>query len=281
MSEEIQTTPVEQEARTLGWVPQEEFKGDPARWVDAETFVERGHTVMPILRKNNERLEQLVKSQAEELNKVKNLFNASQESITELQKVHADAMKAAVEKARRDVMAEIRTAREEGDVERELQLTDELADLKNQQKSLETKPQEPAAPAQAQQEEVHPELKAWMEENPWFGTDQRKTMKAMGIAQVLRADPDNEKLQGRAFFDRVLEELEGKTTTRTDKVSGGRPTGTGGGGGGGGGKAYADMPSDAKEACDRQGKKLVGEGRAFKDMAAWRSYYANLYFQGA
>jgi hypothetical protein len=26
---------------------------------------------------------------------------------------------------------------------------------------------------------------------------------------------------------------------------------------------------------------LVGEGRAFKDMAAWRSYYANLYFQGA
>ena len=26
---------------------------------------------------------------------------------------------------------------------------------------------------------------------------------------------------------------------------------------------------------------VVGEGRAFKDMAAWRSYYANLYFQGA
>jgi DNA repair exonuclease SbcCD ATPase subunit len=280
MSEE-QVTGVEQEARTLGWVPQEEFKGDLARWVDAETFVERGHTVMPILRKNNERLEQLVKSQAEELNKVKNLFSASQESITELQKVHADAMKAAVEKARRDVMAEIRTAREDGDVERELQLTDELADLKNQQKTLENKPQEPAAPAQAQQQEVHPDLKAWMEENPWFGTDQRKTMKAMGIAQVLRADPDNEKLQGREFFDRVLEELEGKTTARTDKVSGGRPTGTNGGGGGGGGKAYADMPSDAKEACDRQGRKLVGEGRAFKDMAAWRSYYANLYFQGA
>ena len=62
---------VEQEARTLGWVPQEEFKGDPNRWVDADTFVERGHTVMPILRKNNERLETLVKQQAEELNKMK------------------------------------------------------------------------------------------------------------------------------------------------------------------------------------------------------------------
>jgi hypothetical protein len=119
-----------------------------------------------------------------------------------------------------------------------------------------------------------------MEDNPWFGTDERKTMKAMGIAQVLRSDPENEALQGRAFFDRVKEELEGRSSPRADKVSGGRPTGAGGGSGGGS-KAFADMPSDAKEACDRQGKKLVGEGRAFKDMAAWRSYYANLYFQGA
>ena len=56
MDGEQAAAPVEQEARTLGWVPAEEFKGDPNRWVDAETFVERGHTVMPILRKNNERL---------------------------------------------------------------------------------------------------------------------------------------------------------------------------------------------------------------------------------
>jgi hypothetical protein len=281
--ETVQPSNVEQEARTLGWVPQEEFRGDSARWVDAETFVERGHTVMPILRKNNERLEQLVKTQSEELNKMKSLFSASQESITELQKVHSDAMKAAVEKARRDVMSEIRTAREDGDVEREIQLTDELAELKNQQKSLDSKKtQEPQAPAPSapQQQEVHPELKGWMEDNPWFGTDERKTMKAMGIAQVLRSDPENEALQGRAFFDRVKEELEGRSSPRADKVSGGRPTGAGGGSGGGS-KAFADMPSDAKEACDRQGKKLVGEGRAFKDMAAWRSYYANLYFQGA
>ena len=34
-------------------------------------------------------------------------------------------------------------------------------------------------------------------------------------------------------------------------------------------------------ATNQDLEKLVGEGRAFKDMAAWRSYYANLYFQGA
>lgn len=271
--------PVEQEARTLGWVPAEEFKGDPNRWVDAETFVERGHTVMPILRKNNERLETLVKQQAEELNKMKNMFNASQESITELQKVHADATKAAVAKARADVMTELKQAKRDGDVDREVELQEELSQLKDQQAQIEQQRQQPQAP-QTQQEQVHPDLQAWMTDNPWFGSDQRKTQKAMGIAQILRADPENDGLQGRAFFDRVLAEMEGNAAPRPDKVGGARPSGTGGGGGGAaGGKAFADMPADAKEACDRQGKKLVGEGRAFKDMAAWRSYYAKLYFQ--
>jgi len=277
MDGEQTVAPVEQEARTLGWVPAEEFKGDPNRWVDAETFVERGHTVMPILRKNNERLETLVKQQAEELNKMKNMFNASQESITELQKVHADATKAAVAKARAEVMAELKEAKRDGDVDREIALTEELQELKNRQVEID-KPA-PAPAAQPQQQEVHPDFQAWMNDNPWFGTDQRKTQKAMGIAQILRADPENDGLQGRAFFDRVLAEMEGRSAPRPDKVGGARSSGTGGGGGPVGGKSFADLPADAKAACDNQGKKLVGEGRAFKDMAAWRSYYANLYFQ--
>ena len=57
----------EQEARNLGWVPQEEFRGDPGKWVDAETFVERGHTIMPILKSNNKKLEEQLRSQAAEL----------------------------------------------------------------------------------------------------------------------------------------------------------------------------------------------------------------------
>jgi len=275
MDGEQTIAPVEQEARTLGWVPAEDFKGDSARWVDAETFVERGHTVMPILRKNNERLEGLVRQQSEDLNKMRTLFSASQESITELQKVHADATKAAVTKARAEVMSELKQAKMDGDVEREIALQDELQDLKAQQVQID----KPApAPAQQQPDAVHPDFKAWMGENTWFGTDQRKTMKAMGIAQQLRADPELDKLEGRAFFERVVDEMEGRNRPVADKVGGSRPSGSSGSGAATGGK-FADLPADARDACDRQGKKLVGEGRAFKDMGAWRSYYANLYFQ--
>ena len=47
---------VEQEARLLGWVPQEEFRGNKDNWETAEAFVERGQHLMPIRRQNNVRL---------------------------------------------------------------------------------------------------------------------------------------------------------------------------------------------------------------------------------
>ena len=46
------------EAKTLGWVPKDQFRGSADDWVDASTFVERGKQVMPILNHNNERLMQ-------------------------------------------------------------------------------------------------------------------------------------------------------------------------------------------------------------------------------
>lgn len=268
---------VEAEARNLGWVPQEDFRGDTSRWVDAETFVERGHTIMPILKKTNERLDGTVRQQAEEIARLKTLFNASQESIQELQNVHKDATRAAVEKARKDVMAELKDAKQSGDIDREMALTEELADLKVQQATADA-----AKPAKVQlaaptPETPHPDFPAWMEENKWFGVDQRKTLRAMGIAQELRAEPEYDSLQGKPFFDKIMSVMDERSGgPRTSKVA--EPRGSGGGGGQAGKRAFNDLPPDAKETCDRQGRKLVGEGRAFKDMGAWRQYYTNLYY---
>ena len=49
---------LEDRAAQMGWVPVDKFRGDPAHWVDAETFVKKGEEVMPILRANNRRLEE-------------------------------------------------------------------------------------------------------------------------------------------------------------------------------------------------------------------------------
>jgi len=266
---------VEQEARSMGWVPLEEFRSGPDKWVDAETFVERGRNIMPILRKNNERLESTVKQQQTELQRMKQLMEAGQEAIQELQKVHSDATKAAVEKARREMLAELKQAKMDGDVDREIALQDGLQELKAAQAAAEKKPVIPA-PATSN-DALHPDFKEWMAENTWFGNDNRKTLRAMGIAQEMRADPEYDKLEGRAFFDKVLEIMDERTgAPPTNKVAEGRSSGSPTSGGGG--KGFSDLPAEAKDACDRQGRKLVGEGRAFKDQAAWRKYYAELYF---
>jgi len=273
---------IEQEARALGWVPQEHFKGDQSRWVDAETFVERGHTVMPILKANNKRLESEVDRLRGETARLQQLFAASQESIGELQKVHMDNTKAAVEKARRDLLQELKAAKEDGDVAREVELTDQLADVKAQQKALDAAAaaprQQAPKPQEPQNDAMHPDFKAWTQENPWFGTDERKTMRAMGIAQELRSDPEFDDLKGREFFDKVLDVMNERTgggRPSTSKVSGSRPSG---GGAGSAKKTYADLDAEAKAACDKQAKKLVGEGRAFKDVESWRQYYTNMVF---
>ncbi len=276
---------VEQEARQLGWVPQEEFRGEATRWVDAQTFLDRGHTVMPILKATNRRLEGEVERLRGETAKLQQLFTASQESISELQKVHMDNTKAAVERAKREVLSQLKQAKEDGNIEAEVTLTDQLSDIKDQQRALDAaatqaaEQQRQASQQQQQQQALDPEFQAWVKENTWFGQDNRKTLRAMGIAQELRADPEFDALQGRAFFDKVLSVMDERTNggaPPTSKVGSGRPSG--GGGSGGGKKGYNDLDADAKAACDRQAKKLVGEGRAFKDTAAWRQYYADMVF---
>lgn len=43
-------------AKTLGWSPKEEFRGDKSRWTDAKTFAERAEKLTPVLRENLRRL---------------------------------------------------------------------------------------------------------------------------------------------------------------------------------------------------------------------------------
>lgn len=42
----------EARARRMGWHPQEEYHGKPEDWVDADEFVRRGETHLPVLREN-------------------------------------------------------------------------------------------------------------------------------------------------------------------------------------------------------------------------------------
>lgn len=271
------------QARSLGWVPQEEFRGDPEKWVDAETFVERGKQIMPLLRANNKRLQDQLTSQAAELQSVKSLLSASAEAIDELKRFHSEDAKAKMATVKQQVLDQLRTAKESGNVEDEVRLTDQLTDIKAAQKA-EPPTSAPAKKVDPPADTPDPAFITWQQqpENAWFGRDMRKTSLAIGIAQELRNDPANAGLVGAAFYTRVAEETEetlNPSTRKGSKVEGSRG-GSGGPGGSDRVKGYNDLPADAKATCEDQARRLVGDGRAFKTKADWQKYYAQVYFSG-
>jgi hypothetical protein len=261
-------------AREMGWRPKEEFRGEPEKWVDAETFVSRGEHFLPIVRADREKLRAQVEAQNAQLAELKATIAASQESLEELKKFSSENTKRQVEQARKELVKQLKEAREAGDVDAETAVLDQLDEVRQAQKAA-SAPPPPPAPAKPTTPAVAPEQQAWQEANPWFATNPRLRGLALGIAEELRASPKTAGLVGKAFFDKLSEEMQPYTSpedTPVPKVSGGRPS-AGRANGGAAGRSYADLTAEERAACDRQAKKLVGPGRAFKTEADWQAYF--------
>jgi hypothetical protein len=266
---------MEARALEMGWRPQEEFKGDPTRWVDAETYVTRGESLAPLLKAQKEKLERDVARLSRELGEARDAIAGSQEAIKGLEEFYTTETKRQVEKARLDLRAQIKSARDSGDVDTELEAQEELTRLNAAEREAKEAPPPPKK-ADAPPPPT-PEYLAWQAENPWFLEDSKKARRGFLIATELKED--NPTLSGKAFYD-ALDKLlvsegvkEGRRTTPS-KVEGG---GDLGGERGERAGSFDDLPSDVKAVCDRQGKSLVGKDARFKTLADWRKYYVSIY----
>jgi len=270
--ESNQSPEVQAKAEELGWIPPSRFHGDPERFVDADVYIKRGEEVLPIVREHNRRLQTELGALKSESAATRAALKAAQDAIAGLEEQHTVATQKAVEEARRQVKAQLSAASEAGDHDGVAELTDQLTKMNGAEAPR------VAAPATPVPEFVPPpDLVEWNKENPWFGTNKRKTALALGIAQELRDAGDT--TQGRMFFDKVGAELDkelGVQPPRGDKVEGAR--GGGEGGASPGKHTYASMPADARAACDADARRFVGEGKKYKTATEWRSRYAELYF---
>jgi hypothetical protein len=245
----VDTPEYESEARAQGWVSQEEYRGNERDWVDAETFVKRGREILPIVRKNNEKLLkelQEARKIAEEARSTAKEFQKFQKEQYERKAKDLEAQMSAIKAARREAI----TA---GDGERVIEL-EEAQDALKEELAI-TKEQAKAEPPKPEvKEEIKPDasLQSWLDRNDWFGVDKRTTGIANGLGEALRAEYPN--LQGQAFLDKLDEELAATLPDRFGKKkvanpmdvgtpSGGRPTKSK--------QSYDNLPAEAKSACDR------------------------------
>lgn len=274
---------VEAQAREMGWVPQDQFRGDTAKWVDAPTFVKRGEEVMPLLKANNKRLVSELDQLRGQLTETQALVRAGQEAIDALKENQTEFTKAAVQRTKAEIRVALRAARESQDVTAIEELEEQLDDIRDTEREIKSKPPAAApAPAQPRQD---PEFISWQRDNPWFGKqtgeDARRTAYVIAEAQALRSDPENKGLVGRAFYEKAAANVDAilnprQTNSRVESGTGGGSEGSGKGSPGK--KTYRDLPAEAKAVCDRQQAMLVGQGRAFKTAAEWQQNYADQYF---
>lgn len=235
---------VEDRARRMGWVPQEEFRGDKAKWTDAATFVKNGEESLPILR---ERLRNADKTIAD-LTK----------TAAEFKKMSDSAFDRAYKKAKEDLKTEIKQAGKDGDEKRVEAATEELAELEKEKVEREA-----AA-------DKDPVFEGWVGQNQWY-QDPTMKLEAEAIAWKLRRMGD--KTDGVAFLDKVKDEMKKAFPEKfgNPRRNAGshveRPAG-GGEGGGGGKKGWEHLPAEAKEAGERHIRQ-----KFFKDKAEYAAAY--------
>lgn len=274
---------VETEARSLGWVPKDKFRGNPEHWNDAKSYVENGQRLMPLLKKQNERLNSTVKNLQGEMAQIRAELNGSREDFETLQEQSNEELKRRAEDTRRQILGDLKKAKDAGDTDAEVELTEQLGDVRGVIKDLsEVKPKERTViVSPAYDESKDADYQAWLGDNPWF-SDTAKRRQAMAVALVLRDEEKN--LTGRAFYDKLDERLEeaGVNTKETKRTKVGSGQGGGSGTSTSSGHSYSDLTSEAKKACDGYAEKFVKENGRFKTVADYRKHYvAQLEAQGA
>ena len=250
VQEAPEVNPVEEEARAQGWVGKDEFRGSDDDWVDADTFVKRGKEIMPILRKNNEKLLKELgeaKKAAEEARSAALEFKKYQQDISERKIGELQSQIEHLKQAKRDAITT-------GDGDRVIAIDDAIDEIKEQQREAKSDAALRIAEVQKQQQQavtLDPTFNAWLDRNKWFGSDNKLTSVANALGESLRRDNPN--LIGADFLTALDKELVetfpdkfGKPK-RQSPVEGGSHSGRSSGGR----KSYDNLPAEAKTACDR------------------------------
>lgn len=282
-------------AREMGWTPAEQFKGDPDKWVDADEFVRRGEALMPILRKTNQRLKAEL---AERDAKIDNLTAEVQNANTAIERLdshYSEANRRAATQAITNLKDQLKEAREADDTDKEIELleqiglaqsevrrlTEEADKKKTADKDKGDKPDGDKGD-KGNKPAVDPELKDWEKENKdWFGVDKKRTKQFNRIAEDLREELNEADEADKFTPVEFLEECQ--RLWDKEHGDGERPEKTGSsnrsarGNNSGGPKGWNQLPKEAKDACLADADYLVGEGKRFKDLAAWQTEYARIY----
>ena len=163
---------VEDRARAMGWKPQHEYRGDPRRWTDAETFIAHGEAELPILRDQSRRMSEKLAKQEQELGTLRNTVAEQADAVKHAMDLARRADEAGYQRGLRELKAKQREAVAVGDMETFDQIDEQIKAAETERAKdtvYVTTPVRPVEPvAQPVVNQVDPETSAFVAANPWF-----------------------------------------------------------------------------------------------------------------
>lgn len=236
-----QVSDSEVKARRLGWVPQEEFKGNQDQWRDADEFLKRGEEIHGYLKADLERLHSTLSAKDREITEIKQVME-------EFRKFHNETEARAYKRAIDDLKQQKAEAVRLGDGDAVVKIDDQIDQLKEAQ----TTPK--ATESVKKTDEVNREYLDWLPSNRWYIDDPELQELAEDFGEVLKKK--NPALVGKEFLEEVTKRVKkaapekfenpNRYTSSVTTSSDSRPAPTS--------KkknSYENLPQDAKAACDR------------------------------
>lgn len=242
-----QVSDVERRARNVGWVPKDEFRGDPARHVSAEEFLSRSDSLMPLMRRDNDKLHKRV-------NDLEGILKETRDAQKELLEFTSKSEQRAYDRAKAELQARAEAAAANADQAGVRQAMHEMDSLAQPFKPTAAPPPKPNA---------DPTIQDWISRERWFTTSESlKGYATETFGEIERDHPG-------MTVDEMLAETKKRTMERFPEKFGinknrERPASVATPSGGNtpasqrNGKSYDNLPPEAKQACEKFIKIIPG-----------------------
>lgn len=259
---------VEDRARDMGWVPQDEWKGNADQWRPAEEFVRRGEEILPIVKSRLEKSEDQVNTLTRKIDDLTQDYN---DRFERMQRTSQLALERQAQQIKAHYETKKREAVELADpAAYEQAAKEEALALEEHTKAVEAE-QEPKGDqnGSAIPSGIRLKVDAWVEENPWFLSDPALSGYARGVDEEIRREKPGMAIEDhleevKSRVSAAFPEKFGKSAPQPSQVEGGGalPSGSGAG------KGAADLPEDAR----KQGMEFVSQG-LFKNLDEYATEY--------
>lgn len=175
---------IEEIAREMGWKPLSEYNGPPGKWSDARTFVQRGESILPIMRaQNRELISEAIKSRKQ----VDSLTRTVTEQgliLNDLRKLAQNSEDRGYKKALADLKQQQRDAVAAADTVAYEQVSEQIETLQTARTEAVSPPPAPKAP------EVPQEIQDFIAANAWFNRDKMLNQQMIAAHEkVIRKHP--------------------------------------------------------------------------------------------